>query len=270
MDKEIIVEAYRKTMEFIYKPKNYLERCYQLIKKLPSRIIAPAKFSRFIDQMMYIRAFLISIAVQGFSKYGYYYVKFLLKTLIVKPMLFPKAVQMTITGHHFFKLTKSEITDKIECGIQLENYLKKVITGLQLRLNKIRINNLSQALKWVAGIDIIHSLKVKYASVYETSNESIKVLYQELDDKLKKYLSVMVDTIKVNAERFNNDKIKLILIKLNQYRNNLVNKLSLTADVRNKVIRAVFDNIQTNILNAITETELILMRKKGIAVTVEI
>ncbi len=99
-----LINGYKRIISEIYKPKNYFERCMTLISRLPGK-----KTENKRIEMGYIKAFFQSLFKQGFSKYGFIYMKFLMKVLFKKPGFFVPAVVLAVKGYHFFKITEEII-----------------------------------------------------------------------------------------------------------------------------------------------------------------
>jgi len=59
-----------------------------------------------------IKAFFKSLLIQSFSGYGFRYIRFLIKALIINWRNFPLAVNLAIKGHHFFKFTDQILADE--------------------------------------------------------------------------------------------------------------------------------------------------------------
>lgn len=101
MEKEIIIQGYLKVLGTIYSPEKYFERCLTLLSRTPDRAFKKRGIRRN-DVQSFIRSFFI----QGFSGYGYLYIRFLIKSLMINPGNFPLAVILSVNGHHFFKITR--------------------------------------------------------------------------------------------------------------------------------------------------------------------
>lgn len=101
MDREKLISGYKQLMGDLYLPINYFKRCDTLLSHLPLN-----KFAVRDLNYTEIRAFLLSLYRLTFSSYGLIYLKFLLRTTIRKPRVFPEAVRMAIMGSHLIKITK--------------------------------------------------------------------------------------------------------------------------------------------------------------------
>ncbi len=102
MDTGKLLEGYKRVISEIYRPKRYFERCLAYLKTVqPS-----PHYSRRIRGKE-IRAFVMSLFVQTFSRYGWHYWRFLIRAFLTRPKLLAESVTMAIKGHHFFKITRS-------------------------------------------------------------------------------------------------------------------------------------------------------------------
>ncbi len=100
MPLEKIVAGYKHVISELYSPEKYFERSFVLIKDLSAK-------SNWDKPLTWpdIKALFRSLFLQGFSRYGFIYFKFLFKTLRFNYKKFPKAVDLAIKGYHFFKIT---------------------------------------------------------------------------------------------------------------------------------------------------------------------
>lgn len=99
MDKSKIINGYKKILKTLYSPEKYYERSLTLISRMPSSV-----YKKRNRQKGDIKAFFKSLLIQSFSKYGFSYLKFLVKALRINPGNFPLAVILGINGYHFFKI----------------------------------------------------------------------------------------------------------------------------------------------------------------------
>jgi radical SAM superfamily enzyme YgiQ (UPF0313 family) len=95
-----LVSGYKRMLKELYEPENYFERCLQLLRTLKPH----AASSRPVTGVE-MRAFALSMLVQGGSSYGWAYWRFLAQALRMRPRMFPWAVTMAVKGHHFFTMT---------------------------------------------------------------------------------------------------------------------------------------------------------------------
>lgn len=99
MDKEKIISGYKKILKTLYSPEKYFERSLNLISRMPSSV-----YKKRNRQKGDIKAFFKSFFLQSFSRYGFAYLRFLIKSLMINPDNFPLAVILSINGYHFFKI----------------------------------------------------------------------------------------------------------------------------------------------------------------------
>ena len=106
MDKETLVKGYKRVICAIYNPEAFFNRCLKMLRHTPLRLMARREIG-FPE----LRALFLSIIKQSFSRYGYYYLKYLLFALIKSPRFFPESVRMAIIGRHFILMTRSMLKD---------------------------------------------------------------------------------------------------------------------------------------------------------------
>jgi radical SAM superfamily enzyme YgiQ (UPF0313 family) len=97
-----LVAGYRMIIKTLYAPRDYFSRCRSFLMKMPSRSIRHSRKLKEND----IRALLMSLTIQSLSRYGFWYLKFLLTILIRRPSLFPLAMEFAIKGHHLITMTR--------------------------------------------------------------------------------------------------------------------------------------------------------------------
>ncbi len=130
MPTKILLDGYKRVISEIYTPKKYFERCFTLLKRLPSQ----KKVYRSI-KLSDIRALFLSLWKQTFSSYSFYYLQFLWRALRYNPKLFPEAMAMSVKGYHLFKITK-EILRADEFSELLDTSLQSFQTELGEILEK--------------------------------------------------------------------------------------------------------------------------------------
>jgi len=100
MDKEILINGYKKILSTIYSPKSYYARIKTLLKEYK-----PVKIKTPKLRLYHIRAFLSSIWLLGIKQKGRrYFWKLLLWCLVRRPVMFPYAVGFSFIGLHFRSL----------------------------------------------------------------------------------------------------------------------------------------------------------------------
>lgn len=105
MDFKVLVSGYRKVMKTIYSPKNYYRRLITFLKQYQPQ----GKISLHLNWEK-ILAFLKSIWQLGIiGKERLYYWKLIFWSVLKKPNLFSKAVELAIYGFHFRKYSEQDL-----------------------------------------------------------------------------------------------------------------------------------------------------------------
>jgi radical SAM superfamily enzyme YgiQ (UPF0313 family) len=105
MNKEKLIEGYKKLLKTIYSPKNYYERILTFLKEY-----RPAKIRRGKILISDIKAFLKSMWQLGVLRRGRkYYWKLFFKSLFKYPKKFPVAISLAIYGFHFQKIVEQYV-----------------------------------------------------------------------------------------------------------------------------------------------------------------
>jgi radical SAM superfamily enzyme YgiQ (UPF0313 family) len=109
MDKEKIAAGYKKVLKTIYSPEKYFERSLVLLSRIPNRVYKGRSMQK--GDLM---AFFKSLLFQSFSSYGFIYIRFLIRALIINPSNFSLAVNLAVKGYHFFKITKKTLASDVD------------------------------------------------------------------------------------------------------------------------------------------------------------
>jgi len=169
LPEETLIRGYKKIISKIYSPESYFERCLTCIDNLSS---CPVKHSTSVS-LLDIYSLLLSLLKQTFSRYGFYYLRFLLKVIIHRGRFFHLAVSFSVKGYHFFKMT-DDIIKADDYSIQLS----KAKSFLEERLSYI-----------LAKADTIQSLdsaKIKRQLIH--LRKSLQKKYWHLSRDVRVYL----------------------------------------------------------------------------------
>ncbi len=102
MDKNTLINGYKKVLSTIYTPKAYYERIKTFLKEYRPKIKKAQKLN-----MYYLRAFISSIWYLGIKQRGrHYFWKLILWSLFKRPSLFPYAIGLSLTGLHLRALSQ--------------------------------------------------------------------------------------------------------------------------------------------------------------------
>ncbi|MFO7821661.1 MAG: radical SAM protein [Lentisphaeria bacterium] len=129
-DPEKIVSNYRKLLSRLY-PRDgmaYFKRCERLMENIGE---SPA-FTRKVRTNEVV-AFLRSLIRQPWQRYRGGYLHLLLKTLLTRPSVLPEAARLSITGHHFIRIT----TDALKAA-EIRDSLEEQISQMQSLLLALR------------------------------------------------------------------------------------------------------------------------------------
>ena len=136
MDPHKLIEGYKRILEKIYDPNQYFERCLKLLRTMTRKSPVPRRVG-----LMELRALVMSLCVQTFSRYSLAYWKFLVKGMLARPRMAAETMTMAVRGHHFFRITQNLLEldrfkhtlDRVArafeaslAGIKGDDYLKKL------------------------------------------------------------------------------------------------------------------------------------------------
>ncbi len=162
MDTDTLMKGYKKIISNIYKPKNYFDRCYLLLKRMPANSL------QFGLKPEHIKALFMSLSKQTFSSYGLQYLKFLFKILFTGINHFPKAISFAVKGYHFFK-----ITNDILYADEFFSKVKEAIASIELWLNEVVKEDMP---------DEIQQLDLKIQKLYTYLQKNYNKLSQDMQE----------------------------------------------------------------------------------------
>lgn len=128
-----VLAAYRRVVLALYEPslRSYFERCFTLIEN-----IGPVRIGKSVyGGGAGFRALVLSLVVQGFSRQGPAYMRFLAKVLWHRPELLPMAVRLAVYGYHFERETREKVNayDFREFLRGRLEYVESIIRGAKMR-----------------------------------------------------------------------------------------------------------------------------------------
>jgi hypothetical protein len=119
MPQSTLIRGYKWLLSQVYSPRQYFQRSLTLIKRFASgkrEKLAAAGVRATGDvtadriprtiRLRDILALLRSLFRQGFSSYGYHYLRYLIQVLAMDISLFPRAMTLAVRGHHFIRITR--------------------------------------------------------------------------------------------------------------------------------------------------------------------
>lgn len=133
MPRDKLIDEYRRVISTLYDPtlKNYFERCYRMLKHIPytqHNVRSVGKEE--------IRAFMMSIKRQMFSKQGFEYMKFLMKVLKFDRRMFPEAVRLAVMGYHLEKITRHTVAVE-----DFRSFLNAEIASFREKIKQFAVKN---------------------------------------------------------------------------------------------------------------------------------
>ncbi len=183
MDINKLIEGYKRIITEVYRPVNYFQRCLRLLKKLPRLMNSTGEIT-MSKAKMGLRALVFSLFAQTFSNYGVRYIAYLIKSLITKPLLFPKAVKLAIMGHHFFRITR-----EIIAADNFKNYLGRCSHYLKDKMERIAAGNVDDLLGELISFQRSTTARVQrmYRGIHRDFHNYIEKSLMEYADNLHIY-----------------------------------------------------------------------------------
>jgi radical SAM superfamily enzyme YgiQ (UPF0313 family) len=108
MGADTLVAGYKRLLGELYDPDRYFERCLTMLAELGPRPHLPRTLKAY-----QVRAVVLSLLLQTFSRYGVSYVRYLVRAMLTNPGSFTEAVTMAVKGHHYFAMTESLVPECI-------------------------------------------------------------------------------------------------------------------------------------------------------------
>ncbi len=105
LPEEMIADGYRRVLRTIYSPSRYFARCLHLLQLLPRR--RPTDKGAARVRWREVVGVCHSLLRQTFSRYGLYYIRFLVRALRLRPDRVVHVFTMAIQGHHYMTVTNS-------------------------------------------------------------------------------------------------------------------------------------------------------------------
>jgi len=188
IDPNLLKEGYKKVLDFLYgkRLKNYFTRCSRLFDTLgDTPFLQPSISLRDIKTLIH------SFFSQSFSRYGYQYLKFMLRNFLKHRQHFAAAVRMSIEGHHFYIITRETLKmDKLAMLLE-ERYqimVKKIDEySAALSTNPAqKIKKLEQL--WHIKKAMFNRLKKKINKTHADFRADLIKRYADLDQQLGQLL----------------------------------------------------------------------------------
>lgn len=187
MDFNVLLDGYKHIIAHIYHPKFYFDRCLNFLASLH-----PHQNSTRRVRVEELHAFFMSLLKQIFSPYGHYYLRYLAKSLFIKPRMFPEAVRQAVMGYHFFKITREilAVDDfKSRVGWMKEMYREKILNAYSLEIDKAITE-----LRTVKD-NILKELRKEYLKIDKDFRHQVEESFRTLESSLNAYYGQWIEGI---------------------------------------------------------------------------
>jgi radical SAM superfamily enzyme YgiQ (UPF0313 family) len=186
MDGHKLRKGYRKVLAALYdiNLKNYFSRCDRLLDNIGQTPF----FQRNIN-IGQVQIFIKSFLRQPLTRYGFQYIKFLLRNAVKHRSFFAEAVRLGIIGHHFHIITRETI--KID---NVSRYLDEKYRYLSQQIQQYSSRTRDNSKEAMQHITALWKQK---KTILKQSREKIDRIHVDFrDDITKKYIDVS-DRMKV-------------------------------------------------------------------------
>lgn len=174
MNGETLASAYRKVLTTIYDTnlKNYFNRCNRLLDN-----IGRAPFFQRKITIVEIKSFFKSIVYQTFTRYGFQYLKFLIRNALKHKETFGEAVRFAIIGHHFHTITQQTL--------KTEKLIQELEKGYQLL--KSQLNRQSDLIVGNSkeGLRNLRKLLARKQKLFRTIGQKVEHLHIDFQKELR-------------------------------------------------------------------------------------
>ncbi|MFW5729968.1 MAG: B12-binding domain-containing radical SAM protein, partial [Spirochaetota bacterium] len=109
LPESLLEEGYRYVLSRVYDPRRYFDRAYRFLKMHPRKEVEHASQAKEPIKWDQIAAFGRSLLFQTFSRYGFWYVWYLIRAVAVRPNRIVRAVTLAVQGHHYFVITRQTL-----------------------------------------------------------------------------------------------------------------------------------------------------------------
>ncbi len=181
MDLQMLKEGYRYLLNYLYgmNLKNYFARCNRLLDCLGDS----PYFHRdvhFAEVCMLFK----SLFTQTFSRYGYQYVKFVIRNLMKHRRFFGESIRMSIEGHHFYMITRETLkVDRLSSS--LEDRYKMIVEKFNTFSTDSNRRIQALALLWNKKQKFLKHIRQQIRHVHADFREEIIQKYAEVDEKIR-------------------------------------------------------------------------------------
>ncbi|TVQ41429.1 MAG: DUF4070 domain-containing protein [Spirochaetaceae bacterium] len=118
----LIAEGYRRVLRALYSPSRYFDRCLRLLRLYPRRndvSVGPKPKGNMIrGAWRAILAVTRSLVRQTFSRYGLYYIRYMVHAIRLRPAQIVRIFTMAIQGHHHMTVTRSMFSRSAVVGAE--------------------------------------------------------------------------------------------------------------------------------------------------------
>jgi len=255
MNRNKLINAYKKVINTIYKPKFYFQRSWTFIERLPSDSRISIGKTSWSTRVSLIIAFFRSLRKQLLSPYGLDYFRFLAKTILHKPSLFAKSAQMAIFGHHFFKMVNIEISRKSRTLETFKVLLYRNLKLLRKTYESITFEGLKKSFYDLLYIrkKVLPEILVKHVEISGISNEKIESAVHNFYVSVNRVISNLEDFFNSNNRQHDNKILKKALKKIEVFQSRHLTKIAVQAKGIESEISDISRDLLWNLKSSIDE-----------------
>ena len=203
MPRDQLIKEYRRVISTLYDPtlKNYFDRCYTMLQHIPYKTHNVRSIQK--DE---VRAFLLSIKRQMFSRQGFQYIKFIVKVLKNHRKMFPEAIRLAVMGYHLEKITRHTVAVedfRNYLASEMDSFKEKISQFVDVQGNRIHeiqkyIQQLSQRVK--KEYETIHT-DFQYAAQNALANFQNSLFKEYLEAEFTAFKETVGAFAKAQSER---------------------------------------------------------------------
>jgi radical SAM superfamily enzyme YgiQ (UPF0313 family) len=109
LPESLLEEGYHYVLSRVYDPRRYFDRAFRFLQLHPKKEQAHASRAKEPIKWEQLAAFGRSLLFQTFSRYGFWYLWYLIRAIVVRPKRIVRAVTLAVQGHHYFVITRKTL-----------------------------------------------------------------------------------------------------------------------------------------------------------------
>ena len=196
LDSEVLLNGYKQLLSSLYDPtlRNYFRRCYIFLERWNLELRSHQKINRST-----IRAMLMSLLIQPFTRHGPAYLALLVTVLFRRPRMLAQFFRLAIVGYHYEKITRQQvIIDDFRKLLAAErSRLKELLTGAAAR-GGVRAVELQARLS-----ESYEVIRARYKDIHQDYRSAVDGAVRSFHRSVEKYVSQLAEPFRPQMPALN-------------------------------------------------------------------